>query len=329
MKLRNLLFAVTLAAYSVMNGSVQQLAAATVSLPAPKVNRWMYPFGPPVGNRPSAATFSAIGDPSFDERDAEFLLGFDTAAGGVPSGAGAANYLINSITLELTVQDPNGQGGSTFVYDPTYDSYTTFGAGVDGDAGRPVEVYALGFRNGYDDLGLSGPANTVPHWTVNSLFTGVPGAPAPLRRSALPLGSTGGAALVDVSNNLGTNGVGAGFDPVPLGVGTAALSPGAAVPDGTKMTFALNLSDALYLEYLRASLDRGVLGLAVTSLHAASFGGPVSYPVWDTIDAPGGVAPRLVIDYTIVPEPSAMVLALVGAALALGRQVTARRGRKA
>lgn len=301
--------------------------AATITINPPTVNRWMYPFGPANGTRTSASTFGAGGDPSFDERDAQYLLGFDTAAAGIPTGLGASSYQINSITLKLTVQDPSGGGGATFVYDPTYDSYTTYDSAPDTDAGRPIEIYGIGFRNGYTQLGLSMTSSAPPTWTVGTAFSS-PGAPAPGVRHAYALGSNG-SSLVDVSNNVGANGFTSGFEVTPLGIALAGLAPGAGVVHGTQMTASLAVTNPLYLAYLQSALDTGILGLAVTSMHEAGFGGPTTFPVFNTIHTPSEPAsakPILEIDYTIVPEPATWTL--MGAGLAALLPLIAARSRR-
>lgn len=95
---------------SVFIVTAAQGATATVSL-----DRWMYPFAFTGGTRDLAPTFGAVGTPGFDNRDAQFLIGFDTSST-VPVGQGAANYQINSVTVRAMVGSPAG-----FEYDPTYD----------------------------------------------------------------------------------------------------------------------------------------------------------------------------------------------------------------
>ena len=52
--------------------------------PAPSLDRWMYPFNFSAGAESSAPTFGAISQPGFDDRDAQFIIGFSTASQVVP-----------------------------------------------------------------------------------------------------------------------------------------------------------------------------------------------------------------------------------------------------
>jgi hypothetical protein len=129
--------------------------AATVSV---ALDRWMYPFAFTGGTRDLAPTFGAIGSPGFDNRDGQFVIGFDTA-GQIPTGLGPGTYQIISATVRAMVGSPSG-----FEYDPTYDTYRTYLAPenpnslADSDIGRPIELHGLGFRNGYTHLSF-GPTD--------------------------------------------------------------------------------------------------------------------------------------------------------------------------
>lgn len=315
---------VALAALAVF-GFCSTVQAAVVTINNPTRERWMYVHQSfPTENRPNPSVFGTTdGDNDFDERFAQFLLGFNTNNGGagVPTGLGASSYQINSIVLEVTIQggaDDEGNPGvtSTFRYDPTQDSYTTYTSPTDADAGRPVELYGIGLRNGYTGLTLTGPNNSTPNWAFKSNF-GPAGPDAAGVRSAYALGSNG-SALVDVSNSVGANGLNAGFDPVALAIGQiAGQTPGTLVPDGKKMTFNLLASNPLYKAYLQSALNTGILGLAITSLESGVQGEAPTYPLFDSINTLGGVPAKLTIDYTIVPEPSSVVLAIVGLAAAV------------
>ncbi|MGC3989273.1 MAG: hypothetical protein QM796_06275 [Chthoniobacteraceae bacterium] len=192
--------------------SVSFLHATTVSLSQPTANRWMYPFASNPGNEASAAVFGDVGDTSgsFDERDGQMLLGFNLS-GLVATGLGASSYQINSVTITLTLSN------SSYLYDPTYDSYQTYlnssasGDVADSDAGRPVELFGVGIRNGY----------TAQSFTETSPF----GTTARGGRNAYAMSYLNGTAT-DVSNN-----VSGGFESSPWAVGTtSAVNPGDAVP---------------------------------------------------------------------------------------------------
>src|SRR6187551_2807641 len=46
---------------------------------APTLDRWMYPFNMSPGSELTAHTFGALGIEGFDDRDSQFIVGFDTA----------------------------------------------------------------------------------------------------------------------------------------------------------------------------------------------------------------------------------------------------------
>jgi hypothetical protein len=272
-------------------------AAAPLSFTPPAEDRWMYPFNGTPGLRDTAPTFGAVSSyPTFDNRDGQFLMQFDTGAA-IPSGLGASNYVITLATLEITV------AGGSFQYDPSYDSYTTYNGGADGDAGRPVEVFGAGYRGGFDTLSF----------LENSPF----GGPGAGNRNAYANDYAGGADR-DVSNN-----VSLAFEAAPFGIGTAPLAPGDFVPAGTTMLVDLLLTpDAV--SYLQNRLDLGAVDLVVATLHDAVFGGSPTYPIWATRENGSFAAPRLTLDVTVVPEPGTIALAMAGL---LGLGVHGRRRR--
>src|SRR5882757_3197129 len=83
----------------------------------PTLDRWNYPFGDASGTRTTASTFTSLwsGYTIFDDRDGEFLLGFNTGAQ-IPAGFPAERYRITQVQVTTTavVADPQ----QTFVFDP-------------------------------------------------------------------------------------------------------------------------------------------------------------------------------------------------------------------
>lgn len=272
-----------------------RVTPSPLTINQPDVDRWMYPFNATPGTRSTASTFGAPGNPGFDERDAQFYLSFDTS-GVIAPGLGAANYLIDSATLTLR------HGGGDFTYDPTRDGYETYldpsapGHQADGDAGRPIELFGAGFRNGFTSQTFT---ESSPH-----------GSP----RNVYPVGFHEGSA-VDVSNSLDfANNGASGFDPVLFGIGEAVgLSPGDTVTAGQEIVFHLNLARSEVRGFLQQQLDQGRLGLVATSFHEASQGGPAVYPSFDTKENLVGQAGSLSMDVTVVPEPTSVGLLLLGA----------------
>jgi hypothetical protein len=285
--------------------SVAAARAETISVTT-TLDRWMYPFAFSGGTRDLAPTFGAVGTPGFDNRDGQFVVGFNTGSQ-VPINQGTGNYQIQSVVVRALVGLP-----ADFLYDPTYDSYRTYLPSADpqslpdADAGRPIELHGLGFRNGYTALSFGPNDSQPPGFEETSPF----GSMGTGTRHVYPIGFLAGSPA-DVSNN-----VGGATESNPWAIGTTSISPGSTVPANSIFAFNLNLSDPDIAGYLQSGLNSGVLGFAITSLHeAAQTGGP-PVPQWITKEnaQPGAMPATLEINYQIVPEPRAIGLALVGCA---------------
>lgn len=304
-------------------------SAGTFSVDA-TFDRWNYPFNGTPGTRSAAPTFGAFAEPTFDERDGQLLVGFDTASLLPALGAGQS-YRVNSVSVTAT------HTGGSFAYDPTYDSFTTHlgeedpAATADTDAGRPIVLTGVGLRNGYTSLGfgsnLGGATVTPPVYQEDEAFSPVP-APVAGTRSAFAAAFNADGELVDVSNNVGTNGLSEGFDFTPFAVGTTDLDPGASVLEsvpgqsaGSTFAFDLDLTDASILAYVEEGLADGGLFFSITSLHGSSIAGGSSpnFATGDSFD-PASIAPGLVIDVEVVPEPGSLALVAGGGLLVLRRR---------
>lgn len=284
--------------------------ADSLTIDAPSIDRWMYPFNGTPGTRANASVFGAPGNqPTFDDLDAQFLVAFDTSA--IPTDRGAANYLVTNAALTLTISIGDG-----FNYDPTSDSYTThldpadpeFTA--DSDAGRPITLSGVSYRNGF----------TSSTFLENTAFAPA-GPPASGVRSAYAADFDGGG-LRDISNNVFQR-----FDPVFFAIGqTSGTVPGARVAGDTIFTFTIDLANPGVLGYVQTALNAGKLDLMATGLFDAAFGGAATYPQFYTKEnalyQPGDTS--LSLEYTIVPEPSSLLLVL---ASGLGLVAT-RRSRR-
>ena len=279
-------------------------------------DRWMYPFNASPGDRPSGSTFGAVGIPDFDDRDAQIVIGFDTAGSGIPSGIGTSNYVINSARVELTTATDEA-----FVLDPTYDAYTTYleldlGGTPDEDEGRPVELYGMATRNGYVALEIGPTVAGPPIFNEADAF-GLPGPPVPANgnRNALSTDDDAESGR-DVSNNVRD-----GFDPSPWSVGdVSSLSAGQSVPVDTAMEFEIDLNNAQALDYLQEGLESGELFFGVSSMHRSVQGSSEGIPSFHLGTLNGdslGQRAQLHLDYEIVPEPTALGLLAMGV-LALG-----------
>lgn len=260
----------------------------------PTLDKWMYPFGPPGGRESNAPVFGAILISGFDDRDAQFVLGFATGSS-VPAGLGEDSYRVARGSVRATVSTDR-----VFFYDPTWDSFRGLLPDTDPryvpdeDPGRPVELFACGFRNGFS-------ATT---FVESSPFGGTPMIPpAEGARNVFAAVYDEQGLATDVSRQ-----VRLGFEAVPAAIGlTDAVAPGQLVPVDTTLTFTLDLCDPAFNAYLRRALDEGVLFLMITSLEPAS-GGPGggtggAYPTFYTkenpVAIPLGYAATLELDVQV------------------------------
>ncbi len=238
----------------------------------PAIERWMYANNAAPCDRPAGSVFATFGDDAgVDTRHAQHLLGWDTETL-VPPGRGAARYAVQRCRVTLTINR-----GNLFRYDPTPDALETFfatnqaGYLPDADAGRPVELFGVAFRNGFDAVTFDQCA------PFGSNATG--------RRNAYAAGWSTNGELVDVGNNVGkTNSEFAPFPVAAFSIGQVTnVAPGELVPSGSKVVFDLNLGDPLVLAYVQAGLEAGRLRFMVSSLQASGgqFGAP-SYPDFAT-----------------------------------------------
>jgi hypothetical protein len=271
----------------------------------PRLDRWMYPFNENPASRSTAGTFTTLGSgfTGFDDRDAQWLIGFSTdgSAGlAVPTGYAPGQYRFSSVTVRvrLRVADPIQR----VAMDTTVDAPGSYlaegepGYVADADAGRPVELFACAYR-GSAPVSQGGQAWSLANYAQASSFATVAAVVPPARgnRAVYPTDFAGG--LRDVSNNIS-----AGlFAPTPMSVGRVpGASDGTLLEDDTTMAFDLNFAAMGVREYVQQSLAAGRLNVLVTSLHPASaFGaGDVTYPIFATRFF-GSRAPELEVIGTI------------------------------
>ncbi|MBL8963749.1 MAG: hypothetical protein KF787_06920 [Phycisphaeraceae bacterium] len=250
----------------------------SATIPQPTLDRWVYPFAFNPGNEFFAPLFGAIEIPGFDDRDAQLLVGFNTA-GDVPTNLPPEWYTVESISLTVWVGVDE-----QFVYDDTFDSFSTLlqtsdpRYTPDSDLGKPVEVFGVGYRNGFNAL----------TFLENSPFGGPPLVPpAEGNRNVF-------AAVYDLTATTATDvsrQVRLGFDASPLGIATidpmSGVMPGDLVPVGTEMTADLDPCLSGGQAYLRRSFSSGRINLMVSSLSPAQGGpdggsGDPSYPSFYT-----------------------------------------------
>jgi hypothetical protein len=255
---RNVLLGILVAQSLVQGGALAQSFTSTV--PAPAIDRWVYPFGSQPGLEPTIPIFAALREPGFDDRDAQFLLAFDTAAG-IPAGLGSARYIVQRVTVTAVIANDE-----RFYYDPTADllesSYDPADPEyiADADLGKPIELFAAGFRNG----------QSLATYTESTPFSIFP--PFPPRegvRSVFAAVYNENDTAIDVSLQVRQKLQGAG-----LAIGrNSDLTPGELVLAGTPLTFEIDLSSEAAQRYFARAFDHGRVAVIITSLHPAS-GGP-------------------------------------------------------
>ena len=240
------------------------------------------------------ATFANFGDTSgADSRLGQFLVGWDTAAF-VPANQPVTRYLIRACRATVAISD-----GNQVIYDPTHDALATYfdtnnpARLEDADAGRPIELFGVAFRNGYG--------------ATNFLQCSPAGNGSVGSNNVFAICWTTNGTSRDVGNNVGkTNAAYAPFETWPFAVAqTAGAAPGENLNPNDRMTFDLNLADPFLVGYLRRALQKGRLNLMVSSLHQSSgqFGSE-PYPAFATrfneafLDAPT----TLDLDVTVVRD---------------------------
>ncbi len=239
----------------------------------PTLDRWMYPFNQTPGTEGEARIFAALGLQGFDDRDGQFLVGFETSAQ-VPTGLGASNYFVWKARLRLRVSQPD-----RFVYDPSFDSVATSfppshpGFVPDVDPGKPVELHGAGYRNGFTALTFcetctfGGPPLVPPAEGARNVFAAIFDAQG---------------VATDASRNVRQE-----FEAPGLAVGqTTAAAPGALVPQAAEFVFDIDLCSPGARDYLRRSLNDGVVNLVATTLLPVAGPGATDFPNFYTKENP-------------------------------------------
>ena len=279
------------------------ITAATVAAPVdlsvgPTIDRWNYPFGDFDGARAEIPIFTA-NNAGFDDRDAEGIFVFDAATG---NNIDWTTATITSVTLRAQVT------ASTlslrFTYDPTHDFYTTYLATTnplyqaDTDTGRPVELFAAGFR---PNITLASGLPLGPMtYQENTEFASIAANPPPARncRNVWPVAFDAAGAAIPCPNNItGSVAEGGVFEATPLSVGQIpGLAAGAPVNSGTFVNFTLDLTQPGALAYVRQGLSSGRLFLIISSLHPSrqpGTGSQLPYPIFVSKETIFGTAASL------------------------------------
>lgn len=242
--------------------SVAGIASAstvTLTINVPTGDRWNYPFAPGAGSELRIPTFSAVGAPGFDDRDAQALFFWDTdTSGTLASGLGVDQYRV--VSARVTLQTSTGQA---FRYDPTPDSYRSYlfpndaQYVADADAGSPIELFGVAFRNQFQ----------TQEFNENSPFPF--GSQVEGSRNAYAAVFDASGLPTDVSNQVRDR-----FEADAFAIGqTSSVAPGAYVPTETLFVFDVNTCDAGVQAYLARGLNAGRVYLIASSLAPAQ-GGP-------------------------------------------------------
>jgi len=297
--------------------------ATTANWSASDLDTWVYNNAGGAGFRLEAPSFTGgfsldinndfvehtSNDPA---RLGSMMVAFDTSTS-ITSGLLPEQYSIQSVTVTARVEH---SGPGTLLYEeqsPTPAEYLAEFSGSGLNAQKPMELFGVGFRDGYVGYDFAGGSSdptlfkeaTTPYSASDGGYV-----PYPI------VGDLGMSSQYhDVSNNV-TGGFSATdslnhtdpFYAEPWAVGTAGLSIGSSVPNDTTFTFDLDLGAAGVLTYVQQALADGGLGFIIGSLHStAEFGGGGAYPVWYTKEAsgifPGAEAPTLEIQYSVLPRP--------------------------
>ena len=253
------------AVFALILGGLQGVAVGEefdVSLPT-NADRWMYPFNATPGTRLGGSVFGYLPYPaetSFDNRDGQIIVAFDTS-GLIPMDAGQENYEIDSLVVEITLS-----GELSSPIDPTVDEWQTYLPATakqwepDEDIGRPIELFAAGFRYDYNRL----------NWLETTVFSDQ-GAFGTNHRSVFAAGIAKDGELFEVSSNFNDQ-----YTAEPLSVATfPGYSVGEIAPEGAVASFEINLDSPAVRGWVGESLDQGRIVFAVTSLVTAAQGDSV------------------------------------------------------
>ena len=251
------------------------------------------------------------------------LVGFKTVHPGEPTKSipqvAPSRYQLNSIKFTATIVAEIGQ----LRYDPTADTLAAISGGTD-DIGKPMELFGVGFANGYERLGFGTNDGMSPEFEETSpLWSDVPQAELMEQSfNIYPLGDDGTGQLGNVFNSPGGEGIfqctTCGFadvptlvettkqpwDTVPWAIGTVTgLAPGRWCRRISVVTFDVNLNVPGVREYFQESLSDGQVGVFLSSLHNASgfhgTGGGEAYAKYYTKEnfaVTGGFADAVTLD---------------------------------
>lgn len=255
-----------------MVSTIASAGVVNASYDTPSLDRWFYPFNFAAGAESSAPAFGAILVDGFDDRDSQFIIGFNTSAE-VQPGLARAAYKIRSARVRVTISVDNQAR-----YDTNPIAYQNLLADTDPDylpdptPGKPTELFGVAFRNGITSATF---AENTPYYNGNPIGESI--------RSAYAAAFDAALNPTDVSNQITER-----FNAQPFAIGTTStVTPGDLMPAATELAFDIDLCASGAKAYLQQSLHEGRILLDVTSLEPAAGGpgggtGDPTYPAFYT-----------------------------------------------
>ena len=260
-----------------------------IELGPPSDDVWVYTFGQGAFATVAPTYAGDFSDP-FPDRFATYFLTFDT--NGLIEDP-SRPVRVTSFSLETSMLNSSSFDQSNgVIYDASYDPVATYlNPQLDQDPGRPMELYAVGYRNRFD----------LESWrAANFPVTGTDGY------NAIPVDfPPGQSAERDISNSVND-----AMDTHPLAIGTTTNligPPGGTqrVLDLARWTFASGDLSTDESAYLAAEIVSGSVSFMLSSMQLAGFegmGGDEIYPRWATLETPFPVADAsLVITIEVSP----------------------------
>ena len=307
---------------------IRNVQAQTISYfnDLPEIQMWTYPV--PSGNGPGSvrdrgSMFIAYsqtqnGTPTFFQgtgseptRRGSILVAANTSTS-VPL-VDPSRYQINSLKIKMTMLGSLilPEYGYTLAYDGTLDESSAIVNGTDSDVDHPIEMYGVGFQNGYTTFGFDATPATdefalgQPRWVGSAPYSyyAVDASGRDAENSLV-----GGYSATEPTHAT------AAFTPAPFAIGKAynsqgtELQPGDMLNSGDVFEFEPNLNDPGTLAYLQNSLAQGHLGFTFSSLFEPDGqSSSVAYPDFylDDLDVgpnPSGAGPTIALNVTILPE---------------------------
>ncbi|WP_425395347.1 hypothetical protein [Aeoliella sp.] len=267
-------------------GMASATAAATSAYwDTPQLDRWIHQGESSQGFKDSMSTFASLGvggtqsGGPLQSRSGVFALAFDTSLPevAIPQVA-PGQYQIDSIRFTAQLID----NGAEVYYDPTRDYVDQITGGTD-DAGRPIELYGVGFGNGYTKFGFGPNDAQTPEFEEASPAT----SSGSFAYNIYPLGERPDGSLGNVFNSPGGEGIFVeqggeyelvelttpAWNPAPWAIGTVeGASAGQLLTGMPTFEFDIDLDVPGVREYFQQGLSEGQVSVMISSLHEVSSG---------------------------------------------------------